>query len=245
MKLTFTLIAIIFTLWSMAQSQYKPEDTEVWEPEPRVVTPGASDRLPPSDALVLFDGNDLNQWVVPKNTNWQVKDGVVAIDPELGKNVKISTKRSFGDMQLHIEWRSPEEIDGEGQRRGNSGVFFMGKYEVQILDSYNNKTYVNGQAASVYKESPPLVNANRKPGEWQTYDIIFHAPRFEEGGRLLKPAFVTVLHNGVLVQDHTEIKGTTKYIGPHTYEYHEAELPLFLQDHGDAVSFRNIWVREL
>jgi hypothetical protein len=225
----------------------KPEDTEVWEPEPVKVTPGNGTQ-PPSDAIVLFDGKDMSEWDLPENTEWVVKDDIVTIMPSKERHAKpvwIFSNKQFGDIQLHVEWRSPEKVEGEGQRRGNSGVFLPGKYEIQVLDSYENPTYVNGQCASVYKQISPLVNACRKPGEWQTYDIIYKGPRFTRDGKLQSPAYVTVIHNGVVVQDHAEIKGATKFIGHPQYAAHPLKQPVGLQDHGDAVSFRNIWLREL
>jgi hypothetical protein len=208
-----------------------------WE-EPPIVNPGDAE-TPPSDAIVLFDGSDLSAW--EGGDRWEVKDGAASPTGRGG----ITSKQAFGDIQLHLEWAAPAEIRGRGQGRGNSGVYLMGKYEVQILDSYENETYFDGQAAAIYKQWPPLVNASRKPGEWQTYDIIFTAPRFDEQGTLLKPAYVTVLHNGVVVQNHTELLGGTFYDRPPQYEPHPEKLPLHLQDHGDRVRFRNIWVREL
>jgi type 1 glutamine amidotransferase len=207
-----------------------------WE-TPRVLDPGPLGG-PPSDAVVLFGGNDLSQW--EGGDKWEIADGIA-----ISQGGSITTKEGFGDCQLHIEWAAPEKIDGKGQGRGNSGVYLMGKYEVQILDSYENETYVDGQAGSIYKTKPPLVNASRKPGEWQAYDIIFHAPRFDDQKKLVKPAYVTVLHNGVLIQDHTELLGTTSYTEPPKYEPHPTRLPLSLQYHGNPVRFRNIWVREI
>lgn len=223
-----------------------PEATEVWEPEPRVVTPGASNHLPPSDAVVLFDGKNLDNWKSAGKDSpapWKVENGYFQVIPQTGG---IETKAGFGDVQLHIEWKAPDMIKGSGQGRGNSGLFFMGgRYEVQILDSYNNRTYSNGQAGSVYKQYIPLVNAMRPPSEWNTYDVVFMAPRFNADGVLVTPARVTVFHNGVLVQNNVELKGSTEYIGIPKYLAHEAELPIQLQDHGDLVSFRNIWARRL
>jgi hypothetical protein len=237
-----TAIFILFVLTMEAQKGI-PEVTEVHEPVPPVVTPGTG-TAPPSDAIVLFNGTDLSQWEKGNGdpAPWKVDDNAMTVVPGTGG---IQTKQGFGDVQLHIEWRSPEIVKGDGQGRGNSGVFFMGRYEIQVLDSYENHTYPNGQAASVYKQHIPLVNASRKPGEWQTYDIIFTAPRFNEQGRVSHPARVTVIHNGVLVQNNVEIWGTTEYIGLPTYTRHDDRLPLGLQDHGDLVSFRNIWIREL
>jgi hypothetical protein len=239
--LTGLLFLIAFT---MEAQRGIPEVTEVHEPVPPVVTPGQG-TAPPSDAIVLFDGSNLNNWQSSRNgdaAQWTVQNRVMTVAPGTGD---IQTRQGFGDVQLHIEWRTPEVVKGEGQGRGNSGVFFMGRYEIQVLDSYENHTYPNGQAASVYKQTIPLVNASRKPGEWQTYDIIFMAPRFNEQGRVTHPARVTVFHNGVLVQNNVEIWGDTQYIGLPTYTKHDDRLPLRLQDHGDLVSFRNIWIREL
>jgi hypothetical protein len=208
----------------------------IW-PEPPVVDPG-SPGGPPADAVVLFDGKDLLQW--NGGNRWRIQDGVAT-----ARRGGISTKESFGDCQFHVEWASPDEVEGDGQGRGNSGIYFMGKYEVQILDSYQNETYFDGQCAAIYKQSPPMVNASRKPGEWQTYDIIFHAPRFKDDGDLEKPACLTVLHNGVLVQDHFELQGSTSWDSAPKYEAHEARLPIDIQFHGNPVRFRNIWLREI
>jgi hypothetical protein len=231
----------------------KPQDTEQWEPVPNVVTPGKTDSERPSDAIVLFDGTNLNEWVSVKDKSpagWTVADGVITVNKKAGN---IETKRSFKNYQLHIEWRIPQVISGEGQARGNSGLFLASTgggdngYELQILDSYENKTYVNGQAGSIYKQHPPLVNANRKPGEWQTYDVIWTAPVFNADGTVKSPAYVTAFHNGVLVQNHFELKGETVYIGKPFYKAYD-KAPIKLQSHGDPsepISFRNIWVREL
>lgn len=237
-----TVILFLFATIMEAQEGI-PEVTEVHEPVPPVVTPGEG-TAPPSDAIILFDGTDLSKWTGQNGdpAPWKVKDGAITVVPGTGG---IQTKQGFGDVQLHLEWKSPEIVEGEGQGRGNSGVFMMGRYEVQVLDSYDNYTYPNGQAASVYKQHIPLVNACRKPGEWQTYDIIFTAPGFNEQGRVTHPARVTVIHNGVIVQNNVELWGTTKYIGLPAYTKHDDKLPLGLQDHGDLVSFRNIWIREL
>lgn len=220
-----------------------PAATEVWDPEPSVVTPG-SPGAPPSDAIVLFDGSSLSAWRHEDGSEvrWRLDDGAMTV---VGGTGNIETRQGFGDVQLHIEWRTPAEVRGEGQLRGNSGVFLQQRYEVQVLDSWRNRTYANGQAASVYKQHIPLVNASRPPGEWQSYDIVFRAPAFAEDGSLERAAYVTVFHNGVLVQDHVRLDGPTEYIGEPSYESHPARLPLMLQDHGDPVSFRNIWVREL
>lgn len=219
-----------------------PEKTEAWTPVPAVVaTPeGAA----PSDAVVLFDGSSLAAWESEQGGEapWKVADGAVTVVPG---SKGIRTRQRYCDIQLHIEWRSPTQIRGvDGQNRGNSGVFLQEFYELQVLDSHDNPTYPNGQAASIYKQAIPLVNASRLPGAWQTYDVIWKAPRFSEGGGLLAPARITVLHNGVLVQDDTVIAGTTEYRGPPSYAPHGC-APIYLQDHGSEVSFRNIWVREL
>ncbi len=234
-------------------SAAKPEDTEIWQPEPKVVTPGATCSAPPSDAIVLFDGKNLDQWVTNEDkspANWNVHDGIVTVTKTAGS---IETKQNFKNYQLHIEWKIPENITGSGQARGNSGVFLASTgpgddgYELQVLDSYNNKTYVNGQAGSLYKQAIPLANANRKPGEWQSYDVAWTAPTFNEDGSLKSPAYATVFFNGVLVENHFELKGETRYIGKPFYKKYDA-APIKLQAHGDhsePISFRNIWVREL
>lgn len=209
----------------------------VW-PEPKVVAPGKADRDPPADAVVLFDGKDLSKW--DKGENWEVKDGVATV-----RKTDITTKEAFGDCQLHLEFATPEKVEGKGQGRGNSGVFLMGRYEVQILDSVGNPTYFDGQCAAVYKQSPPMVNVCRGPGEWQTYDIVFTAPRFAPDGKVAKPAYVTVIHNGVVVHNHFELQGGTFYDRPPAYEKHAEKLPIRLQNHGNPVKFRNIWVREV
>jgi len=210
---------------------------KVWQ-EPPVVTPGEGCGAPPSDAIILFDGKDLSEW--EGGENWIVENGY-AIAQKNG----ITSKKKFGDIQLHLEFATPEKIEGSGQGRGNSGVYLMGRYEVQILDSYQNPTYYDGQCGAIYKQHPPLVNASRKPGEWQTYDIIFTAPRFDKDGKLLKPAYVTVIHNGVVVQNHFEIEGTTAWDAPPKYAPHAEKEPIHIQFHGNPVKFRNIWVREL
>jgi hypothetical protein len=207
--------------------------------EPRVMDPGP----PPADAIVLFGGTNLSQWRSEqggREAAWEVKDGVATVN---GAG-NIATKQPFGDCQLHIEWATPAVVSGRGQGRGNSGVIFQGRYEVQILDSYQNSTYFNGQAGALYNTYAPLVNVSRKPGEWQSYDIIFHAPRFSENGELSKAGTLTVLQNGVLVQDHVEIKGSTVF-SPPRYQPHPLKQSLVLQDHGNPVQFRNIWIREL
>jgi len=208
--------------------------------EPRMVDPGP----PPSDATILFDGKDLSQWRGAKPNEpakWKLGDGFM----EVNGTGPISTKQEFGDCQLHVEWATPAEVKGEGQGRGNSGVFLQSRYELQVLDSWNNKTYFHGQAGSIYKEYAPLVNVSRKPGEWQTYDVIYHAPRFDSNGGVEKAATITVLQNGVLVQDNVEIKGHTAHVGVHKYESHPLKQPLMLQDHHNPVRYRNIWIRQL
>jgi hypothetical protein len=225
-----------------AQEQGDPTLTEVWEPIPPKVGPGDMAQ-PPSDATVLFDGRSLSAWSGRDgDAQWTVADGAMTVAPGTGD---IRTKQEFGDVQLHVEWRSPTTLTGEGQERGNSGVFLMGRYEVQVLDSYESRTYSNGQAGSIYKQHIPLVNATRAPGEWQAYDIIFTAPRFASNGSVDRPATVTVLHNGVLIQNHVTLKGSSVFIGEPEYETHPPKQPLVLQDHTNLVSYRNIWVREL
>lgn len=220
-----------------------PVASELWSPVPPKVAPGATNSQAPSDAIVLFDGTDFSQWENAKGgkVDWTLEDGAMTVKRGTGM---IKTKETFKDVQLHIEWRSPTELVGEGQGRGNSGVFLMGMYEVQVLDSYSSSTYSNGQASSIYKQHIPLVNATKAPGEWQSYDIIFSAPVFGESGRALRPATVTVIHNGVLVQNHVSLLGPTEYKGVPVYNEH-GEGPLTLQDHGNPVSFRNIWIRKL
>ena len=242
MKKLVILLCMNFFLLSNLFSQKDPEATEVWFPEARVVTP-AENNAPPSDAIVLFDGKNLEEWssMNDAKAEWKVEDDFMTVVKGKGN---IKTKRKFSDIQLHIEWRTPSVIEGEGQGRGNSGIFFQERYEVQVLDSYKNKTYSNGQAASIYKQSIPLVNACKKPGEWQTYDIIFTAPKFNHDGIKVSSAFLTVIHNGVLVQNHVEVKGTTEYIGQPKNVAH-GKAPIVLQDHSNPVSYRNIWVREL
>lgn len=215
--------------------------TEVWEPVPKIVS--APKGNAPSDAIQLLENQDLESWQGIKGglAKWSMKDGVLTVKPGTGD---IVSKQKFCDVQLHLEWKTPIDVTGmEGQQRNNSGVFLQQRYEVQILDSYANKTYSNGQAASIYKQTIPLVNAMRPTGEWQYYDIVYKAPRFDNEA-LVSPGFITVIHNGVLVQNHVEILGKTEWIGPPSYQAHGCE-PLQLQDHGNLVSFRNIWVREL
>lgn len=253
------LPAIAFVVLSMntasAQENKDPKATEVWQPEPKIVAPGtAGNAAPPADAIVLFDGTNLDEWESADDANaparWTLADGAVTVKKGTGN---IQTKRAFTDYQLHLEWRIPGNITGEGQARGNSGLFLASTgpgdegYEIQILDSYNNRTYSNGQAGAVYKQHVPLANANKKPGEWQAYDVVWTAPRFNDDGSLKSPARVTAFINGVLVQNNVELQGTTVYIGKPSYRKH-GPAPIKLQDHGDPsepISFRNIWVREL
>jgi hypothetical protein len=205
-------------------------------PEPKQVTPGTGGG-PPSDAVVLFDGKDMSAW--NGGDKWVIENG------EATASSAVSTKQSFGDCQLHLEFATPREVKGEGQGRGNNGIGFMNaRYEVQVLDSWDNPTYYDGQCAAVYKQHPPLVNASRKPGEWQTYDIIFEAPHFKDD-KLTRHAYVTVLHNGVLVQNHFKLLGDTPYDRAPKYNPHPRKQPLVLMYHGNPVRFRNIWIREI
>ena len=231
----------------------RPQDTEVWEPVPKKVAPGSSTASPPADALVLFDGTSLDEWVNTRDKSpagWTLENGVMTVDKKVGN---IETKRTFEDYQLHIEWRIPAHVTGKDQARGNSGLFLASTgpgdagYEIQILDSFENTTYVNGQAGSIYKQYPPLVNASRKPGEWQSYDIVWRAPRFNSDGSVKTPARVTAFHNGVLIQNGVELQGETVYIGKPAYKAHGPSA-IKLQSHNDPsepISFRNIWIREL
>jgi hypothetical protein len=269
MKVLFPLIRItavflsaaIVTIGSQACAQAsstdkpKPADTEFYQPVPPVVTPATTVGMPPSDAIVLFDGKDLQQWVAAKDgttpADWEVHDGVMTVKKNgVGS---IQTRQKFQDYQLHMEWKIPATIEGEGQARGNSGLFLASTgpgdagYEVQILDNYINKTYTNGMLGSLYKQSTPLVNAARKPGEWSSYDVVWTAPRFNADGSLKTPAFATVFENGVLVENHFELKGETLYIGKPFYKAYTT-APIKLQAHGDKsepISLRNIWVREV
>ncbi|AMP97689.1 hypothetical protein AY601_0743 [Pedobacter cryoconitis] len=238
-----------------ANAQAKHEDTEFYTPVPKKVTPGKTINAAPSDAVVLFDGKNLDSWVMTDDrtqpAQWTVANGQLTVNKKTGN---IETKQSFGNYQLHIEWQVPKNITGTGQLRGNSGLFLasMGKgdlgYELQILDSYDNNTYTNGMAGSIYKQTTPLVNPSLKPGEWQTYDVIWTAPTFKADSTVNTPAKVTVLYNGVLVQNNFELKGPTQYVGEASYKKAHGPLPVKLQAHGDKsepVSYRNIWIREL
>lgn len=240
-----TIFLSLLVIGTSAFAQIKdPKATEVWDPVPKKVTPGTTNSAPPSDAIVLFDGSDLNEWASANDkgaAKWDVANNIMTVKPGTGN---IMTNRKFGDIQLHIEWRSPLVIESEGQGRGNSGVFLQERYEVQVLDSYESRTYSNGQAGAIYKQSIPLVNATRPHDQWETYDIIYSAPVFNEDGIKVKSAYITVLHNGVLIQNHQEIKGTTEYIGLPKNDAH-GKASIILQDHSNTTSFRNIWVREL
>jgi hypothetical protein len=221
-----------------------PKATEVWSPIPPKVTPGATVGAPPSDAVVLFDGKSLAGWKSAKGgeAKWRIDKGELVVAPGAGD---IQTKQNFGDVQLHVEWLAPNlPPDKVNQDRANSGVFLQDVYEVQVLDNFENKTYVNGMVGSIYKQHPPLVNATLPAEKWQTYDIIFTAPRFAADGSVKSPARMTVLHNGVLVQNNAVLKGATTYIGAPSYKAH-GEMPLRLQDHSHEVRFRNIWLRKL
>jgi hypothetical protein len=248
-------LALVFLLPLCAAPSPAQVDTQ-WKihdlkrPVPTVITPGTSSTQdtpgkPPSDAVVLFDGTGLSKWQAENGgpAKWKVENGYVEV---VAKTGYIHTKDSFGDCQLHVEFSEPVPPHGESQERGNSGVFLMDEFEIQVLDSYKNKTYADGQASAVYGQYPPLVNASRPPGEWQTYDIIFHGPRFEATtGHLLRPAHVTVFHNGVLVQDNVELTGPTAHGQRPPYKPGPDKAPLALQDHGNPVRYRNIWIRPL
>jgi hypothetical protein len=252
-KLFLTAFGLTSAFASYAQLQpakQTPESSELWDPIPRIVTAGkasaaVSGFTAPSDAIVLFDGKNLDKWVSAKSGGgaapWTVGDGAITVAPKSGD---IQTKDSFGDYQLHIEFRTPAKVEGSSQGRGNSGIFMQGVYELQVLDSYNNRTYSNGQAGSIYKQTMPLVNASNGPGEWQTYDVVYTAPHFNKDGQMVIPPYITVIHNGVLVQNHTAIQGTTPYVGQPTITPH-GRGPIKLQDHNNTTSFRNIWIREL
>jgi len=243
-RLLSILILTLVSAYTMnGQEITDPKLTEVWEPEPRVVSVGSTNAVPPSDAVVLFDGSTGKHWHHEDGTElqWTIANDILTVKPGTGN---IKTKETFGDCQLHIEWSSPYEPDRKGQDKGNSGIFFQERYEIQVLNSYENRTYSNGQAGAIYKQTAPLVNAMRSPMDWNTYDIIFHAPKFDEEGKKIKSATITAFHNGVLVQDNFEIQGTTEYIGPPKNLAH-GDGSIMLQDHSNQVRYRNIWLREL
>jgi hypothetical protein len=244
-----TLLFAVISQVSYAQVDTKWKIHDLTRPVPPVVDPGTSSTPdspghPPSDALVLFDGKDLSKWAHKDGSaaKWKVENGYFEVVPKTGY---IYTRAAFGDCQLHVEFAEPAPPKGEDQDRGNSGVFLQGLYETQVLDSYESKTYADGQAAAIYGQYPPLVNASRPPGQWQTYDIVFHGPRFDKDGKLLRPARETVFHNGVLVQDNVELSGPTAHGERPPYKAHAEKLPLALQDHSHPVRYRNIWIREL
>ncbi len=244
-KIFFPVIFFLIAATSLAQDpENKAPVTEVWNPKVRVVDAGKTDASPPSDAIILFDGKNTSAWQAQDggSVKWKVSEGIMTVSEGSGF---IITKQGFGDCQLHIEWRTPAEVKYSGQGRGNSGILLMGKYELQVLDSYDNPTYSNGQAGSMYKQLIPLVNSSRKPGEWQSYDVVFMAPVFNKDSLVKRPATVTIFQNGVLVQNHGTLFGTTEYIGIGAYHMHGDKEPLLLQNHGNPVSYRNIWIREL
>lgn len=249
-----TLVAVVACVSMHASNasaqldmRYPQHDT--LRPQPRIIRPAvmSTPDMPgraPSDAVVLFDGHDLSKWTSGdgKPAAWKTADGYIEVAKGKGS---IQTRDSFGDVQLHIEWMAPSPAEGVSQDRGNSGIHLMGMYEVQVLDSYGNKTYPDGQAGSLYGQYPPLVNAALPPGQWQTYDIVFRRPRFGADGKVITPAIVTVFHNGVLVQDHSALVGPTGHMSRPPYTKHADRLPISLQDHGHPVRYRNIWVRDL
>ncbi|NJB85195.1 hypothetical protein GGR26_000940 [Lewinella marina] len=244
MRHTFLLLFSCFTLACQGQIT-DPKATEFYEPVPPKVKPGSQLGEAPADAIILLgEGADASEWVSVKDggpAKWTSEGNALVVNPGTGD---IATRRKFGDMQLHVEWKSPAEPDKQGQQRGNSGIFLQNRYEVQVLESEGSDTYTNGQAGSIYKQTPPLVNALKPQGEWQSYDIIYNAPHFNKDGMLTRPAYVTVLMNGVVVQNHFEIKGPTEYIGLPHYVAHGDDV-IKLQDHSNKVAYRNIWVREL
>ncbi len=234
-KRFIAFLALFVTATALAWQTQEYKSGVVW-PEPPLVdagTPGG----PPSDAIVLFDGKSLDPW--QGGNRWRIEDGIAT-----AAGGTITTKEKFGDCQFHVEFATPAEVKGNGQGRGNSGIYFMSRYEVQILDSHENTTYFDGQCGAIYKQQPPTVNACRKPGEWQTYDIIFTAPRFKDDGSLRIPGYVTVLHNGIVVHNHFELLGATSYTEPAHYTAHAEREPIQIQFHGNPVRFRNIWLRE-
>jgi hypothetical protein len=248
-------LVLLTSTYSAGQSAHPDAGLTRWKvsdrsrPVPVVITPGTASTpdapgKPPSDAIILFDGKDLSKWESNKGgpAQWKSADGAMVVAPGTGD---IHTKQAFGDCQLHVEWAEPDPPHDKDQGRGNSGIYLMSKYELQVLDSFENKTYADGQAGAIYAQTPPLVNACRRPGEWQSYDVIWHGPRFAADGKLLRPARITVLQNGVLVQDNTELTGPTDYMRRPPYVPHAEKMPLLLQDHDQPVRFRNIWIREL
>jgi hypothetical protein len=243
MRHTLRVLGVVALVCSAADAQ-EPGPFPAPRTEPLVITPGKLNADPPSDAIVLFNGQNLSRWQSGDGTaaKWRVINGYAEVAPGAGD---IVTREKFGDSQLHIEWATPAVPKGEGQDRGNSGVFLMERYEIQVLDSYANKTYYHGQAGAVYKQHAPLVNASRKPGEWQAYDIVFRAPRFDEQGKVIERARITVFHNGVLIQNNVEIYGITYNDRPALYMAHSPQEPIRLQDHGNPTRYRNIWIRRL
>ncbi|WP_190810600.1 DUF1080 domain-containing protein [Flagellimonas sp. S3867] len=245
-RLFLALLSVSAIVYSQEKEPTNPEATEIYKPVPPRVVAGEYGTAP-SDAIVLFDGKHFDNWISSVDSTavkWHLnKDGSMTVKDRTGN---IQTKQNFGSIQLHLEWKSPKEVQRNGQNRANSGVFLQQRYELQILDNNDNSTYVNGQVGAMYKQGVPLAMASSPSGEWNTYDIIFHAPEFSRGGNIVKQATVTLLHNGILIQDHFEIEGTIEYIGWPKYEAH-GKAPLMLQDHNDnsRVSFRNIWIREL
>ncbi len=241
------VVAAAVTAGICAERRDKWKNHDMDRPMAPVITPGEKPGDAPSDAIVLYDGKGTDAWLTDKDggpCKWVIdpKDGAMISTKGSGY---VRTKQEFGSIQLHVEFAEPTPPSGDSQGRGNSGVFLMGEYEIQVLDTYNNRTYADGACGAVYGQHPPLVNVCRKPGEWQTYDIVFHAPVFEKDGKVARPAFVTVIQNGVLVQDHFEIWGRTEFKEAIKYHPHAAKMPLKLQDHGNPVRYRNIWVREL
>jgi hypothetical protein len=234
-----SLVAITGSSAILAQQAREYKSGIVW-PEPKVIEPGPTPGSPPSDAVILFDGKDMSKW--NNADTWRVdrEGGFVSVGSR-----DITSKDSFGDIQLHVEFSTPAQVRGSGQGRGNSGVYLMGRYEVQILDSYQNETYFDGQCGAIYKQTPPMVNASRKPGEWQSYDILWEAPRFKDDGSVARPAYVTVLHNGVVIQNHFELLGGTFFDQAAKYTKHPDKQPITLQNHSNPVRFRNIWAREM
>ncbi|MBN2762490.1 MAG: DUF1080 domain-containing protein [Bacteroidales bacterium] len=250
MKAVSIIFFMLYVQVCVFSQQKTPESTEIYSPVPPIVTPGQGTK-PPSDAIVLFEGTNFNEWQSAGggDVEWTLADGCMTVKPKSGN---IKTKRHFGDCQLHVEWRTPVETPANERGFGNSGILLQGRYELQVFDSYeypvyvNGKPiYVNGQAGSIYKQAIPLVNACKKQGEWQVYDIIYIAPRFSETERVIIPARITVLHNGILILNNFEIQGTIAYIGAPEYKAHDLKEPLSLQEHDDPVSYRNIWIRDL